>query len=201
VNEPPEDAAFPGVKPAAASVRAPCSYLPGTDRPFLIRSRAQGASAESCTPDGRQYEDANLGAPRLRPWSTAGRLLEPHTSKAGFRRCPEERSAAGSAAFAGRFGSECGAAAAGGTPGPARHPSGVRRGVAVQSPRDKRDSTAPVRRLGGGRRVPPDHPGGHAPDRQGRAAKSRPSHSPVPFSITIRYYRHLNPFPNHPDPP
>jgi hypothetical protein len=86
-------------------------------------------------------------------------------------------------------------------PGPARHPSGVRRGVAVQSPRDKKDSTAPVCRLGGGRRVPPDHPGGHAPGRQGRAAKSRPSHSPVPFSITIRYYHHLNPFPNHPDPP
>jgi hypothetical protein len=31
VNEPPEHAAFPSVKPAAASVRAPCSYPPGTD--------------------------------------------------------------------------------------------------------------------------------------------------------------------------
>ena len=87
------------------------------------------------------------------------------------------------------------------TYGPARHPSGVRRGVAVQSPRDKKDSTAPVCRLGGGRRVPPDRPGGHAPGRQARAAKSRSSHSPVPFLITIHYYHHLNPFPNHPDPP
>jgi hypothetical protein len=57
VNEPPEDAAFPGVKPAAASVRAPSSYLPRTDlcvpdRPFLIRPRIR-ASPESCTPDGR----------------------------------------------------------------------------------------------------------------------------------------------------
>ena len=106
----------------------------------------------------------------------------------------------GSAAFAGRFRSEVRGRCGRRHPGPARHPSGVRRGVAVQSPRDKKDSTAPVCRLGGGRRVPPDHPGGHAPGRQGRAAKSRPSHSPVPFSITIRYYHHLNPFPNHPDP-
>jgi len=75
------------------------------------------------------------------------------------------------------------------TYGPARHPSGVRRGVAVQSPPDKKDSTAPVCRLGGGRRVPPDRTGGHAPGRRpvppNRAHPILPFLSPSQSTITI----------------
>src|SRR6478609_11405460 len=74
---------------------------------------------------------------------------------------------------------------------PARHPSGVRRGVAVQSPRDKKDSTAPVWRLGGGRRAPPDHSRGHAPGPPGPCRQI----ALIPFSRSFLHHNPLLPSP------
>ena len=212
VNEPPEDAAFPGVKPAAASVRAPCSYLPGTDLSlpasrFLIRSRAQRASAESCTPARpparrRQFRRADSA-------ETFGRLpadyWNPTRRKpaSGAVQIGEERSAAGSAAFAGRFGSEvpgrCGRRAAGARPVTPQGSDGVWRSSRHANKRGLDRAGLPSGwRSSSTARSPR---GTHAPGRPGPCRQI----PPIPFSRSFLHHNPLlpspKPIPNHPDPP
>jgi hypothetical protein len=87
----------PGVKPVAASVRAPCSYPPGTDLCAAGQTipHPVPGSASICgvlhtgRPPARRRQFRRAAAETL----VHCRLLVPHASKAGFRRRPDRRGA------------------------------------------------------------------------------------------------------------